>query len=341
MGPSHQIRTAGGRYPTGDLSSPTARAVGCARHRDPTHGGDSTMVVQAYILIQTDVGKAAEVATRDRPGQGRHPRRGRHRPLRRDRARRGPQRRRARQARGREGAEPRRHHPHPDLPGRPHLTGRNPPAPAPQAVRGPGRACVLRPGRAGPACSRPAARSRSAFRPCASPPADQAVCRRLVDALPDTVAGQDRRKTQPAAALGGAWGDPAIVAHCGVGVPAELTRTLDAARWPTASAGSCPRRQVDDQSADVVMSTAGYRPVLQVTVPATYRPSGLAAAMVELGPMVKEYTHARRALPVSGDAGLPQRRPVPRAARAGSAGRPARGSRARSPPTSAGTSTSA
>ena len=80
------------------------------------------MVVQAYILIQTDVGKAAEVATGHRPGQGRHPRRGRHRSLRRDRARRGPQRRRARQAGRREGAEPRRHHPHADLPGRAHLT---------------------------------------------------------------------------------------------------------------------------------------------------------------------------------------------------------------------------
>ena len=55
--------------------------------------------------------------------------------------------------------------------------------------------------------------------------ADQAVCQRLVDALPDHVADQSRRKTQPAAALGGAWGDPAIVAQCGVPVPAGFTRT--------------------------------------------------------------------------------------------------------------------
>ncbi len=119
--------------------------------------------------------------------------------------------------------------------------------------------------------------------------ADQAVCQRLVDALPDQVAGQDRRKTQPAAALGGAWGDPAIVAQCGVGVPPEFTRTssctlADGVGW------FVPESQVSDQSADVVMSTAGYRPVLQVSVPASYRPSGLAAAMVELAPMVKQYT---------------------------------------------------
>jgi Protein of unknown function (DUF3515) len=119
--------------------------------------------------------------------------------------------------------------------------------------------------------------------------ADQAVCQRLANALPDQVAGQSRRKTQPAAALGGAWGDPAIVAQCGVGVPDGFTRTAscteaDGVGW------FVPEAQVDDDSSDVVMSTAGYRPVLQVTVPAKYRPNGQAAAMVELAPMVKEYT---------------------------------------------------
>jgi hypothetical protein len=117
---------------------------------------------------------------------------------------------------------------------------------------------------------------------------DQAVCQRVADALPDTVAGQSRRKTQPAAALGGAWGDPAIIAQCGVGVPAGFTRTsscteADGVGW------FVPDDQVNDQSADVVMTTAGYRPVLQVTVPAHDRPSGLAAAMVELAPAVKQY----------------------------------------------------
>lgn len=119
--------------------------------------------------------------------------------------------------------------------------------------------------------------------------ADQAVCQRVTNALPDTVAGQGKRKTQPAAALGGAWGDPAIVAQCGVGVPPAFSRTAacteaDGVGW------FVPDAQVNDQSADVVMSTAGYRPVLQVTVPAHYRPSGLAAAMVELAPVVKQYT---------------------------------------------------
>jgi hypothetical protein len=123
--------------------------------------------------------------------------------------------------------------------------------------------------------------------------ADQARCSRLTEALPEEVAGQEARKTQPAAALGGAWGDPAIVAQCGVRVPSDFSRTsacteADGVGW------FVPDAQVDDSSADVVMSTAGYRPVLQVTVPADYRPNGLAAAMVELAPVVKQYTELVR-----------------------------------------------
>jgi hypothetical protein len=119
--------------------------------------------------------------------------------------------------------------------------------------------------------------------------ADQAVCQRVTDALPDTVAEQSRRKTQPTEALGGAWGDPAIVAQCGVPVPAGFNRTspcqtADGVGWYV------PESQFADDSSDIVISTAGYRPVVQVTIPARYRPEGLAAAMVELAPMVKEYT---------------------------------------------------
>ncbi|MGA8246958.1 MAG: DUF3515 domain-containing protein [Nocardioides sp.] len=119
--------------------------------------------------------------------------------------------------------------------------------------------------------------------------ADQARCQRVTDALPRTVAGQSRRKTQPAEALGGAWGDPAIVLQCGVGVPAGFSKSAacteaDGVGW------FVPDSRVADQSADVVMASAGYRPVVQVTVPASYRPAGLAAAMVQLAPVVKQYT---------------------------------------------------
>jgi hypothetical protein len=119
--------------------------------------------------------------------------------------------------------------------------------------------------------------------------ADQATCRQVTDALPDQVAGQDRRHTQPADALGGAWGDPAIVLECGVPVPDDFTRA-SGCQVANGIGWYVPDSQIDDQSADVVMSTAGYRPVLQVSIPASYRPNGVAAAMVELGPVVRQYT---------------------------------------------------
>jgi hypothetical protein len=118
---------------------------------------------------------------------------------------------------------------------------------------------------------------------------DQAVCQRVTDALPDKVAGQSRRKTQPAEAFGGAWGDPAIVAQCGVPLPGGFSRassctTADGVGW------YLPDDQFRDPSSDIVISTAGYRPIVQVTIPGSYRPSGLAAAMVELAPVVQRYT---------------------------------------------------
>jgi hypothetical protein len=119
--------------------------------------------------------------------------------------------------------------------------------------------------------------------------ADQAVCQRVAEALPDEVDGQSRRKTQPAEALGAAWGDPAIVAQCGVSVPAGFNRTS-----PCQTANGVgwyvPEQQFSDDSSDIVIASAGYRPIVQVTIPSSYRPNGLAAAMAQLAPVVKDYT---------------------------------------------------
>ena len=82
------------------------------------------MVVQAYILIQTDVGKAAEVAKAIAQVKGvtlAEDVTGPYDVIVRAEA---TQRRRARQARRVEGADPRRHHAHADVPGRPHLSDR-------------------------------------------------------------------------------------------------------------------------------------------------------------------------------------------------------------------------
>jgi hypothetical protein len=118
--------------------------------------------------------------------------------------------------------------------------------------------------------------------------ADQAVCQRVTTALPDELGGQGRRKTQPAAALGGAWGDPPMVLQCGVGRPPGLTRTSHCAvvndvGW------FAPDAEVNDESSDVELTTVGYRPYVQLSVPAKYRGSALAEAEVQLAPIVKQY----------------------------------------------------
>ena len=75
------------------------------------------MPVTAYVLIQTEVGKAANVARRWRAARRRHVGRGRDRALRRDRPGRGGLGRRPRPHGGGPDPAHRGHHPHGDLPG--------------------------------------------------------------------------------------------------------------------------------------------------------------------------------------------------------------------------------
>ncbi|GAB3769552.1 hypothetical protein GCM10027600_24570 [Nocardioides ginsengisegetis] len=114
---------------------------------------------------------------------------------------------------------------------------------------------------------------------------DAAACDRLVAALPDTLAEQDRRTVTPADAPGAAWGDPAITLTCGVDVPKGFDEfssceVANGVGWYVDPA------TIDDQSADVTLTAVGYRPIVRVEVPADYRPSGSAAVIAELaGPV--------------------------------------------------------
>lgn len=118
-------------------------------------------------------------------------------------------------------------------------------------------------------------------------PADARACQDLKNALPDDVADQHRRLTQPASALGAAWGDdPPITLLCGVGVPDTFDKyatceEADGVGW------FVPDDQIDDESEDVTMTTVGYRPRITVTVPSRLRPEGVAAAMATLAGPVK------------------------------------------------------
>ena len=108
-----------------------------------------------------------------------------------------------------------------------------------------------------------------------------AASERIHADLPDAVAGEQGREVTPADALGAAWGDPAIVLTCGVEMPAEFDEfatcvEANGVDW------FVPAEQVEDDSRDVTFSTAGYRPIVELRVPAEYRPEGGAAALAEL-----------------------------------------------------------
>jgi hypothetical protein len=116
----------------------------------------------------------------------------------------------------------------------------------------------------------------------------QTQCRALLDALPDEVADQSRR-TVTGSAYAAAWGDPAIVLRCGVGRPKDFDKfsqcqRADGIDW------FVPDAVIDDQSADAVMTTIGRTPAIDVRLPARYRPTGSAAVMVDLAPVLKAHT---------------------------------------------------
>jgi hypothetical protein len=118
------------------------------------------------------------------------------------------------------------------------------------------------------------------------PAATRTVCRDLVDALPDKLAGQERRDVEPVDALGAAWGDPAIELRCGVGTPEGLTRfsecqEVNGVGWYV------PDDQVADNSADLTLTTIGFEPAVEVRIPGSLRPPN--DALVELAAPIKNY----------------------------------------------------
>lgn len=117
---------------------------------------------------------------------------------------------------------------------------------------------------------------------------DRAACTAFAEALPDTLAEQDRVEVEPADAPAAAYGDPAIVVRCGVPEPEgfDLTASCETANGV---GYYIPDEQYADQELDLTLTAAGYRPRVEVRVPADYRPNAGPAAMAVLAPLVKEH----------------------------------------------------
>ena len=116
---------------------------------------------------------------------------------------------------------------------------------------------------------------------------DLATCNAFLEDLPRRLDGEERRKVNPANSLGAAWGDPAIIVRCGVGVPAEFDEfahceVANDVGW------FVPDDVIADQEADVTFTAVGYRPIVSIEMPHDYRPEGGAAVIAELAQPVKD-----------------------------------------------------
>ena len=118
--------------------------------------------------------------------------------------------------------------------------------------------------------------------------ADRATCDAFTAALPATLAEQERDDVEPSDAPAAAYGDPAIVVRCGVPQPKgfDLTASCEQANGV---GYFIPDEQYDDQGLDLTITAAGYRPRVEITVPADYRPNAGPAAMSVLAPLIKEH----------------------------------------------------
>ena len=100
----------------------------------------------------------------------------------------------------------------------------------------------------------------------AAPEATSSACTAAVAAYPDTVGGQARSEVT-AGGGAGAWGDPAIIARCGVaalGPTAVSCVEVDGIGWIP-----------EDLSDGTRLTPFGTDPALEVLVPASYGPAPL------------------------------------------------------------------
>lgn len=118
-----------------------------------------------------------------------------------------------------------------------------------------------------------------------APQAGDPACARAAGLWPDTVGGAPRVETRGGDATTVAWGDPAVVARCGVPSPAPTTDpcvSADGVDWLA--------RELTD---GVALTTYGRSPAIEVLVPAEHGPAPLLAPA---------FTEAAKALPTTGRA---------------------------------------
>ncbi|MDS1270638.1 DUF3515 domain-containing protein [Lipingzhangella sp. LS1_29] len=114
------------------------------------------------------------------------------------------------------------------------------------------------------------------------------LCRDVVDAVPDTLYGEDRVPTEPESDFTTAWGDPPITLRCGVDRPdayapdSELQVVNDVAWLPEPEGSAEPH----------LFTALGHEVYVELAIPAVYGvpAQGLVAVSDVIGEIVPERT---------------------------------------------------
>lgn len=117
---------------------------------------------------------------------------------------------------------------------------------------------------------------------------DLNACEALVDGLPDTLFGQERRDISGATETSAAWGDPAVVLECGARAPQEFDAfsrcsEVDGVGW------FMPDSALKDPAKTLVITAQSHRPRLSVTIPAEFRQQAPDTQLKILGGLVTEH----------------------------------------------------
>ncbi len=98
----------------------------------------------------------------------------------------------------------------------------------------------------------------------------------MIESMPNRVAGQEQRRTEPESTATAAWGDPPISVRCGVATPAAYEPTsqllsVNGVDW-----------LVEQLSSGFRFTTIGLPVNTEVTVPAAYSPEADVVAQLSL-----------------------------------------------------------
>ncbi len=130
-----------------------------------------------------------------------------------------------------------------------------------------------------------------------TPYASDPVCARVLIAMPDEIAGAERRDTTSQASR--AWGDPPITVRCGVTPPGPTTDRCVTAIDAAGRSIDWVMREIGDKDVDENtwhFTTYGRVPAIEVVVPVEYAGTDATGVLGILGEQISQIPATRECL---------------------------------------------